>query len=528
MQAPWPSGLPASIVGQSKVNEELLPSSETLYEGIKQMNDLGPRFTGSDAHNAYIDWLKAEFEAAGCTIQQKPDDVYPFQRWLAEAWSLELLDGPNPGPVPVASYYPYGGETPAGGIVGQLVYAGKAPEPRITGDPTDVAGTFAAIRAYREEFAAWLTAVAHDLPDAATGKGNILLVDVDAPPPLTEGEFFSAFGAAEYYRWPGAEWQTRNFKRMWIAGFAAAGGNIGGALGAVYIVDGSYAAAVGNYSPFGGSYQDFPALYVDRDTGAMLRAASASKPLVRFTMTASKVNTTSPNFVAVLPGKSSSGEVMIANTHTDGVNFVEENGGVALVNMARYFSNPSTRLDRTLVFSCVTGHFGPDLPQTQGFVDNYPEYIDAAAAGLTVEHFGCDEWWDDSHGYRATGWPEGYAIYHAITPIAFPVIDSVAASGLIHEAVTKGVEYLGIGSQLEQAGVPAVSFIAGPNYLVATGPTQADGFIRALNPELAAQQVRWCIDLLGRLDSLPREQLSAGDTTVLAVKNQLPATPSAP
>jgi len=525
---PWPSGLPASVVGRSSVNAALLPSSRRLYEDIKNMNDMGPRFTGSDAHNRYIDWLKAEFEAAGCKIQQKPADVYPFQRWLAEDWALELLDGPRPGPVRVASYYPYGGETPPQGVVGHLVYAGRAPAPRITGDPSDAAGTLDAIRRYRQEFADWLTTTARDLPNAATGAGNILLVDIDSPPPLTEGEFFSAFGPAEYYSWPGGDWQTRNFKRMWLAGFTAVGGNIGSALGAVYIVDGSYAAAAGNYSPFGGAHQNFPALYVDRDTGAMLRRAAASKPRVRFTMTASKANTTSANFVAVLPGKGNSGEVMIANTHTDGPNFVEENGGVGLVNMARYFSHPSTRLNRTLVFSCVTGHFGPGFPQTQGFIDNYPEYISAAAAGLTVEHFGCNEWWDDSHGYHATGWPEVYAIYHALTPIALPVIDSMAASGLIHEVVTKGVWYLGIGSNLEDAGVPAVSFIAGPNYLVATGPTQTDGFIRALNPDLAAQQVRWCIDLLGRLDSLPREQLSAGDTTAFTVKQQLPPAPSVP
>jgi hypothetical protein len=34
-----------------------------------------------------------------------------------------------------------------------------------------------------------------------------------------------------------------------------------------------------------------------------------------------------------------------------------------------------------------------------------------AAAAMTLEHFGCQEWWDDASGYHPTCFPEVSTVY---------------------------------------------------------------------------------------------------------------------
>jgi hypothetical protein len=384
---------------------------------------------------------------------------------------------------------------------------------------TDVVDLKAAIDAYRVEIEDWTNATIAGLGDEADGA--ILLVDLPLPPPLTEAVIAEGVFTVEYMQWPGGVWQHRQYKRLWLATLGGIGVDRGGAAGAVYILDASYDALKWQYLPFGSGYQGFPALWVDRDTGASLRAAAQARPDVRFTMTADRTSTTSPSFVAILPGDGTTDEVMIGNTHTDGSNFVEENGGLGLVAMARYFNalkQQGRGLRRSLAFSCVTGHWNgdPGFPQTEGFIESHPDLIARAAAAVTVEHFGCTEWYDDSRGYYPTGVPEIAVIPHAETAIAFPVLDSVMNHNLPHHGVSRGVFYLGIGSALETAGVPAVSFIAGPNYLCPTGyRTQFDGCIDQFDADLCARQYAWLADLYTRLDGIPAAQLAAGDTALL-------------
>jgi hypothetical protein len=64
------------------------------------------------ALHAFTDWLQQQFSAVpGFRLHT---DRIPFQRWLAQEWSLSIdLDaavGPS-GPVPVSYYYPYSGAT---------------------------------------------------------------------------------------------------------------------------------------------------------------------------------------------------------------------------------------------------------------------------------------------------------------------------------------------------------------------------------------------------------------------------------
>jgi hypothetical protein len=256
-------------------------------------------------------------------------------------------------------------------------------------------------------------------------------------------------------------------------------------------------------------------LYVDRDTGTRLRRLAAGTPRTRLTLTA-QLDPKAPtdSIVGIMPGDGSTDEVLILNTHTDGQNAFEENGSVALVEMARYFKalGPKARR-RTLVFSLFTGHFGPGLPQAEGFVKNHPDLIARAAASVTVEHFGATEWLDDVRGYHPTGYNEMGAIWHSQTPIIAPTIEAMRADNFVRTSALRpaGDYMIAVGGPLHKAGVPSLSYIAGPNYLVALGD-----HLDKLDPRLFRSELAWTADIVQRLDQLPAAALKAGDTAVSA------------
>jgi hypothetical protein len=292
-----------------------------------------------------------------------------------------------------------------------------------------------------------------------------------------------------------------------------------GAAGGVFILDGSAANAAGQYLPYGNPVAGVPALLVDRDTGDALRRQSQTTPTARLTLSASVATVASSQLVGILPGDPSNDEVIIVNTHTDGMNAFEENGGAGLVRLARYFSSlpPKARLQRTLVFSAVMGHFSPvaATAQTTGFVQNHPDLIKRAAASLTLEHFGCSEWIDDARGYYPSGRPEGLGIWHSQTPIAAPLVDTIVAHDLRHCSALRpaGTYMIAVGGPLHTAGVPSTSFIAGPNYLVSWA---AKDHLEKFVPARAEREVAWAADFLTRLDAISANQLSAGDSAALA------------
>src|SRR3954468_15186375 len=100
-----------------------LPSPARVRADFKRMVDFGPRLTGNDAHNRFIEWLEREYTAAG--LELLPCDVYETSRWEVGDVGLDVLDGPGAGPARVGTYFPRTRATPPGGVTGPLVYAGS-------------------------------------------------------------------------------------------------------------------------------------------------------------------------------------------------------------------------------------------------------------------------------------------------------------------------------------------------------------------------------------------------------------------
>lgn len=487
-----------------------LPSPAQVRADVQRMVDFGPRLTGSAPHANFVEWLETQFVQAGA--QLLPCDDYAYERWLADDYGLEILDGPARGRVQVAACYTRSQETPAGGIAGPLVYGGVAPIPSVDG--LDLGALTASLSGYAEELATWVAGLTGTL--AGGTAGSVLVVDLPLPLPLVAGIFLPLLSHLQWKGHTPTDLVAEDYKRSWILPglqFPLAPFEALGAAGVVFVLDRSYAALKGQYLPFFHGYEPLPALFVDRETGTALRTAAASRPNARLTLTATRTKVTTPTVTAVIPGESD--EVVIFNTHTDGQGFVEENGGVAFVQLARHFASlpAGRRLKRTLVFAAWPGHTaGGSLPELEGWMGAHSDLVRRAAAALTVEHLGCTQWRDTAdRGYHATGQNELFAAWVTQGRLNDITRDALVQADIDRTALLRPPVQFGVGAAFQQAGVPQIGALAGPEYLLTISP---NGEMDKFDETLAARQIAWFADVVKRIDAVPAADLRGGDVTL--------------
>ena len=444
----------------------LLPGQQEVWDYQTWMARLGPKYTGNAAHTKFVESLASELTAAGLEVAR---ERYTFPRWDAKRWAISVM--PASGPrfnAPVTSYFPYSGQTSSAGVTGELVYGGTNPQFKLD----DVRGKVVFVdfatntREWKRMYQTWAV----------------------NPPGETFPDAYRPARAAINDLTP--------FQKA---------GAVGVILGWTDISD---ANAADQYTPFSRPPQGIPGLYVGRDTGARLKALAGTGANATVVLEADTFpDTPTDTLIATLPGASAD-EIIIVNTHTDGPNATEENGGVGIVALAKYFSRiPRAERRRTLVFPLTTGHFaGPWVPSIRGVIEKHPELIRKTVAALTVEHLGCREWLDDAaNRYRSTGKNEWSV---AITPLkaTADVMAHALKGSRDRAAVVNPVNggWLGEGGGLSRAGVPTIGYIPQPNYLLA-GPS--DGCIDKLSAELLHSQIQVFARVIHAMDGMPAASL---------------------
>ena len=281
-------------------------------------------------------------------------DRYTLPLWEVGRTGITIKTAPGETFQPkVTSYYPRSGETPAEGVTGELQYVGSNP------------GFFGLNKL----------------------KGKVALADFVCA--SREWEMM-------YDKWgvcpAGAPYPHVYRPARGAVGRLAQFKDAGAVAVILAWTDVSDANAQDQYSPFGGELQGIPTLYVGRETGLKLSrlASTGAKATVTLEATITP-DTTTDTVYAVLPGTSSE-EAVVVHSHTDGPNATEENGAVAILAMAEYFSKiPKSERRRDMVFPMHTGHFaGPWVPASvQGVLDKHPDLLPRTVAAFTIEHLGC-------------------------------------------------------------------------------------------------------------------------------------------
>ena len=511
-----------------------MPSLAEVWRWEEQLVRFGTRYTGSRGHDAFVGWLTEQMSAVpGFKLRA---DRLTFNRWLARDFALRIRVPATlgrSGPVPLTYYYPYSGQTPRGGVTGKLVDLGTLP----TGS------------SYTAAF--W-----------APAKGGIAVVRTALPVfSLDVGQTAvggfepgktSAQSAADYAAYASAlthpAWQGI-FEPIPLLDAKNTG-----VLGVVCVWTGLPDDEVINqYNPFTTAYPapsglatrddpGCPTVWVGDGTGAELsRLAASGQADATLVLTADITEDAATETVwGWLKGSGNTGQNIIINTHTDGPNATEENGGLGLVALARHLAGRASR-NHDMYFALVTGHF--QLPQFIRTIPNpknaevgsdaisawmldHPDIYQAAALGVTVEHLGATMWTNDpvTGRYAPTGgfdWGTTYTMQRDITAAANAEQDAyLAAVAAVNRqgwpdypvaTVRPGAIplYLGEGAPLYAAGLGTVSLCPLPTYLLQAGDAQRPQLLDLdkLDKHLMYGQILAFAQTIETLDAAPAAAL---------------------
>jgi len=414
-------------------------TADQIEQEVALLNRLKSRVTGTVEHEQLIKHIEEQLIDAGLDVHS---DVLPFTRWAPEGEAGPTLQFAGQ-PVPIASVVPYSGTTGPGGVSGQLV--------RLRGP----------------------------IPAWGKARGKIAVLEVD--------NFRLPF-AAVIDRWGNdAPWPVvRNpLIAATLAGLGLSRARKAGVKAVVFLWRNiSDDHARGQYIPFTMDYQGIPAVFVSGAAAASMRAGATSREHATLVLNYQLIPDSSARTIwATIEGTVRPDETVFVVTHTDGVNAVEENGHIAMVAMARAAALDPP--DRTTVFVFTSGHMRipavtSEGQATQRFLADHPELWAGGAeqrravAGLAVEHLGAREFIDDpdANEFRSTGRIEPELLY-ATTP---ELARLTRAEWLAEEGATTGVSrptalvHFGEGEPLLHAGIPAISLVTAPLYLLAELP----------------------------------------------------------
>lgn len=450
-----------------------LPTQDEVWRELVLTNDFGTRYTGTPAHQRYEKYVAEQCEKIGLQVDHLN---YTLPRWDPKTWSITVMSEGKPQAIPVAAYWGYSGKTGPQGVSGELSYAGLVDNAQLSSDLT----------------------------------GKIVLLDVPSEPwdlakeyPTVWGVFDSG-GEAVFpstldlnSRAP----RTPAFRNL-IATLRKAGA-AGLILAWTSVSDGN---AAFNNQPAGGAFLDFPALWVARNAGSELRKAAEQHASVTLVLDAEIVpNTPTATLIATLPG-STSEEAILVHTHTDGPNAAEENGPIALLALARYFSKlPKSSRRRTLIFVFATGHMAEAYTPSSAWIKARPDIIGKSVASVTIEHLGCREWADDASrtDYRPTGkfdWAFAFCPQKRCGELMLKALQGSKAGRVV--VLEPNGRWHGIGGPIAQAGVPEIGYIARPNYLWTAPP---NGYIDKIDPRRMHEEIKVFANLILLMDKSPKE-----------------------
>lgn len=463
-------------------------SKEEIIRRHSEMVEYGPRLTGSKAHDAFIDSIEKDLTDMGYTVES---DKHTMHRWEPKKWGLKYKKQGAEVTASRVDYYPYSGCTPPEGVTAKMKYCGNKG-----------LGLFSFLGC-RGKIAVI------GVPMFEAGVGLVFkkraLYPADFVPPKKQGSPVVA-----------------TFVIAPLLGLA----KLCGAKGVVAVMTGvSDDNAAHQYLPFIKKYAGLPAVWVVPSEGKEIMAAAKQHEEATLVMEAETFdNAPTRTIYAKLPGKSDK-KTLLVNTHTDGSNAFEENAPIALLSLAKYFSEkPIEEREHTMYFSFVTGHFqlhqfGSGLFQATGkYLMKHKEFWDGknghalATAGVALEHLGCTEWHDteDKKSYVKVNDVDPELVYTSNEIMSNLYLD--ALKGREHTRTLmlrpKNMVHFGEGQPIWKKGIPSIGLCPGPDYLCNVDP---NGYIDKTNYDMFEEQIQTFAKVLETLDKKERADLGKKD-----------------
>lgn len=475
------------------IDAESFPGADDLRALAREWNGFGLRSPASEQHEAALDWLADELATVpGMEITW---DEYVIDRWqptpeatdapgrdLAAAGGLRVTGGSEELEVPVAGAVPFTLPTGEAGSGGPLVHL--PPGEPITSQNAAGRVVVREIEHRSIPFAGF-AAIAHHLTEDFPAEG-----DYDRPYLRQLDELLTEAGLA-------------------------------GAAGVVLVWDAPTEQVRGYWDPHTGTRFAVPAVYAGADQLPALVELATAGATAEVVVRAEWDEATTRNLIATLPGRSR--ERIVVNTNTDSVTWVQENGPVAAIALARHLGDlPAECRARDVQFALTSNHLGFTADGTFRYGPGLDEDFDdgTVAFVMAIEHLGTREILPGADGRLApTG--EGEVLAWS-APQESPVlvqasIDAVERRALDRTAVLPGVgaptegqvpaicSQGGLGTNFHGLLVPTIAGITGPWSLWAPAfGEDAIDFTRMRDQLMAFG------DVARALDQVPRDEI-AGD-----------------
>ncbi|MCQ2602558.1 MAG: hypothetical protein MJ193_01380 [Clostridia bacterium] len=446
---------------------------EKVFDQMNAMNGFGLRVTGTVGQRNYCAWLKDQIKEMGLEPISTP---YEFKRWEATDSSL-TIDGED---IHISSPFPYSGLTDEAGVTGKLC--------KVHNTPLGFQKARGKIAVCRIKDLGGITS------KIAFNKRNSMPENLNITP---------------YYRGPVASSFLKTLLTFWAAKFS-------GMKGMICIwEDMSDDMVEGQWLNFILDYLKVPMVWVNETTGKKVMQAAKEKKTATLRLIGSiEEKAQTESFYVVVKGKGNTNESIIINTHTDGCNFVEENGGIGMLPMIKYFKeNP---VDRNLIFVFVTGHFRLPVFRVGHLTSNQAtgRWLDEnkavwkgkkaqypAVAGVCVEHLGCTEWKDVDGKYTQTNDVDIEMVYTGNKTMDKIYYEAIKDRELVRTITVRAhnTMHFGEGQTMFARKVPEIALVTAPDYLCSVDPT-GNHHMDKFNLDLMYEQIHPFINIVKELD----------------------------
>ncbi|SDM74558.1 zinc-binding metallopeptidase family protein [Allokutzneria albata] len=297
---------------------------------------------------------------------------------------------------------------------------------------------------------------------------------------------------------------------------------LAGAAGLVIAFDFPREQVKWYWDPHTGTHYRVPGVFVGVDEAERLKRSVGER--VRIAVEAKTDPARTRTLIATLPGQSK--ERIVLGTNTDGNTWVQENGTVALLALADYFSRLPVRCrPRTLELVLATGHLHRSVEGTEHRARTLDKDYDkgTVAFAMALEHLGTRELVPSprtngpGRELRYTGAVEQSAWFAGNPLLIETVKQAIARRTLQRTFVLPGIDrpdpvrvppqcsFGGLGTHYQSHLIPTIATISGPWSLWA--PSFGEG---AVDHARMREQVLAAGDTVLALDGVPRDQI-AGD-----------------